>query len=57
MTTNPDHIILNLCRMISRPSAFHEVLEAETIVESEDVKTEIHSIAVRLYHYDEGRNI
>ncbi len=57
MSFNPDHIILRLCREITNPSAFHAVLEAETIVESEEVQAEIHSIAVRLYHYEEAENI
>ena len=51
---NHDDIVLRLCRSITKPSCFHEVLEAEDIVEDEQIKAEIHHIAVRLYHYDEG---
>lgn len=51
---NHDNIILRLCKSITKPSCFHEVLEAEDIVKDEAIKAEIHRIAVRLYHYDEG---
>ncbi len=52
-----DEIILGLCEAISWPSAFHAVLNAEDIVESEDIKQKIHDIAVRLYHREEGRDM
>lgn len=52
-----DQLILTLCERVSRPSEFDLVLEAEDYVTDEQIKAEIHHIAVRLYHYDEGRNI
>lgn len=52
-----DRLILALCKQIVRPSEFALAIEAEDYVTDESIKQEIHSIAVRLYHYDEGRNI
>lgn len=52
-----DQLIFTLCKRVSCPSEFDLVLEAENHVTDEQIKAEIHHIAVRLYHYDEGRNI
>lgn len=52
-----DLIVYRLCEAVKQPSCFHELLDAENIVESDDLKEGIRLLAVRLYHYEEGGSI